>query len=77
MQEVRLTVIVLSAAILVGVGCGHGATACAVVDVADTACDVLPIRYLDDDGQEQTARVPMQELRAAAVRAQKQDGGAP
>lgn len=63
---VGLAVAILSAVVL---GCGHGATACAVVDVAHTACDVLPIRYLDDQGEERTELVPREELRAAAMRA--------
>ena len=53
-------------------GCGAGGTVCAAIDVAHTACDVLPIRYLDEHGREQLAHVPVAEVRAAALRAKKE-----
>lgn len=59
-------------------GCGYGAATCGAIDVAKTACDVLPIRYLAEDGTERTALVSRDELealgRTAAARAEC-DGG--
>lgn len=50
-------------------GCpGAGATACAAIDVAKTACDVLPIRYLDANGQEQVVLVRKSELASFAAK---------
>jgi hypothetical protein len=50
-------------------GCGAGATTCAVIDLAHTACDTLPIRYMAPDGTIKTEHVQVSELRAAAVQA--------
>lgn len=59
-------------------GCGYGAATCGAIDVAKTACDVLPIRYLAEDGTERTVLVPRDEVealgRTAAARAEC-DGG--
>ena len=61
-------------------GCGHGATACKVVDAAHEACAV--IKYLGPDGEVRQVRVTQEELqqfgqevaskRAAAAKEQKQ-----
>lgn len=59
-------------------GCGHGSTVCGVIDVADQACEVLPIRYMGPDGKERISYVPREELRRlAAKHGARLDGGAP
>jgi hypothetical protein len=66
----KLAILVLGTILLVGtlalVGCGAGAKACAAIDIAKNACDVLPIRYMDSAGQERTQDVPKSELAALA-----------
>lgn len=62
-------------------GCGYGATACKVVDVAQANCD-LWIRYLDENGQVREVQIPKDEAtQLARATAKKQsaekDGGAP
>jgi hypothetical protein len=42
--------------------CGHGKAACAVIDVAHTACETLPIKYLDKDGNVKVEHVPLSEI---------------
>ena len=59
--------------------CGHGATACKVIDAANEACAV--IRYLGPDGKVYSVQVSNEELasfgqRTAAKRAGS-DAGAP
>lgn len=49
--------------------CGHGKTACAIIDVAHTACETFPIRYLDKDGNVQVEHVPLSEIEGAIMRA--------
>lgn len=48
-------------------GCGHGAAACAAIDIAKTVCDTTPVRYLDDDGEVRTEQIPTQDLKALAM----------
>jgi len=57
----------IAAGILVA-GCGHGAEACGAIDLAKTACDVTPIRFMGDDGQEHTEQVPTEQVKALAQR---------
>jgi hypothetical protein len=43
-------------------GCGVGAKACAVIDVAETSCNVLPIRYMGPDGKPRVVLVKKDEI---------------
>jgi len=58
--------------------CGFGKVACEVIDVADYACDTLPIRYLGPDGKPRVANVPKSALvrTAEQYRLQSSDAGA-
>jgi hypothetical protein len=58
------------AAAMFAMDCGAGATTCAVIDLAHSACETLPIRYLGPDGKVHVAHVPAASLRAAALRAE-------
>lgn len=58
-------------------GCGHGSTACAVVDATKAACDHV-IRYLGPDGRVHEVQVPAEELAGVAKRVEAKrlgDGG--
>lgn len=52
----------MAGGLLVGAaaGCGHGSTACLVVDAAQQACTV--IKYMGPDGQPRQVRVSKEEL---------------
>jgi hypothetical protein len=56
-----LTIIVMSA-------CGHGKTACQVVQAAQESCAV--IKYMGPDGKEQSVQVTPEELAAFGARVQ-------
>lgn len=54
---------VLLAIVAVGAtACGHGKTACAVVDAADKACTV--VRYMEPDGTVREVQVDRDEVNA-------------
>jgi hypothetical protein len=60
MPKPRLVAVALLALCLSA--CGHGATACKVIDVAHEACSV--VRYLGPDGKVHEVQVSSQELAA-------------
>lgn len=49
--------------------CSAVQPACAVIDVAHTACEYVTVTYSEPDGSVRTVRVPREELRALAARA--------
>jgi len=74
---------ILGCAMLLPTGCGKGALVCSAIDIAHTACDTFPIRYMGPDGKEHVVYVPKEMLQRTAERAAAQqadagaDGGAP
>lgn len=57
--------LLLALALVLGLsGCGAGSKACAVIDIAKAACDVLPLRYLGPDGKPHIVHVRRDEINA-------------
>lgn len=61
--------------------CSAAQPACAVIDVAHTACEYVNVTYRAPDGTVRTERVPASELATSAERTRlanaARDGGAP
>jgi len=57
-------------------GCQYGKPACAVIDLAHTACDVIPLTVSTPDGGTATVQVPRREIQRVGLR-YLPDGGAP
>lgn len=71
-EKMKLWIVVLVA--LTFLGCGYGKATCQVIDVAHTACEMLPIEYLDKDGNVQVEYVPVEEIHWAIRRAKARRG---
>ena len=70
-------ILLIAVAILMGMQCGcqYGKPACAVVDIAHSACEWVTVEYLDDEGNTVRENVPKSELRSMAIRARASRGG--
>lgn len=76
--SMALVAFVLVGFTVFGSGCtGAGGKACQVVDLAKTACDTLPIRYLGPNGEVVEEQVPADELKVAVQRARARRLGMP
>jgi len=62
MGSKSLFVLLLAIAAVGATACGHGKTACAVVDAADKACTV--VRYMEPDGTVREVQVDRDEVNA-------------
>jgi hypothetical protein len=64
LPPVPVMVLALAMGVVAGLltGCGHGATACKVIDVAHEACSV--VRYLGPDGKVHEVPVSQEEMAA-------------
>lgn len=46
----------------VATGCSAAQPACAIIDLADKACDTIVMKYVDEQGNERQVGVPKEEL---------------
>lgn len=60
---------IIMTAMLSAMGCSALKPACAVINIANYACEYVTVEYVDEDGQVRRENVSTQALRAAALEA--------
>jgi hypothetical protein len=70
---VTIALTVLTGAYL-GKGCAAAQPACAIVDIADYACDFVTVEYRDSNGKLRRVRIPKDEMQGLALKASRDAG---